>query len=215
MTPTVFLSRLALDPRSRRVRSELQSPYELHRTLSCAFARRETSPEDEKRALAAARVLFRVDGMDEWNRAIVLVQSRTEPVWDGLTALPDYFAEPAAVREFAVAIPQRARFAFRLRANPTVKRDGKRRGLYREEEQLAWLQRKGLENGFRLESATSVCEARMLRSRRGDSIVEHLAVRFDGVLVVEDAALISEAIAAGVGAAKGFGFGLLSLARVK
>jgi CRISPR system Cascade subunit CasE len=38
------------------------------------------------------------------------------------------------------------------------------------------------------------------------------AVRFDGVLVVTDLDRFSTALPAGIGSAKGFGFGLLSLA---
>jgi CRISPR system Cascade subunit CasE len=42
----------------------------------------------------------------------------------------------------------------------------------------------------------------------------HLAVQFDGVLEVTDPAKFLETVRQGIGSAKGFGFGLLSLARV-
>jgi CRISPR system Cascade subunit CasE len=41
----------------------------------------------------------------------------------------------------------------------------------------------------------------------------HHAVRFDGLLVVTDPERLRHALRAGIGSAKGFGFGLLSLAR--
>jgi CRISPR system Cascade subunit CasE len=44
-------------------------------------------------------------------------------------------------------------------------------------------------------------------------LIQHYSVDFDGVLSVTDPALFAEAVASGIGPAKGFGFGLLSLAR--
>ena len=41
----------------------------------------------------------------------------------------------------------------------------------------------------------------------------HVAVRFDGLLEVTDPVKFLETLRAGIGSAKGFGFGLLSLAR--
>ena len=43
--------------------------------------------------------------------------------------------------------------------------------------------------------------------------LQHYGVDFDGVLSVTDPALFAAAVAGGIGPAKGFGFGLLSLAR--
>ncbi|MGI6156807.1 MAG: type I-E CRISPR-associated protein Cas6/Cse3/CasE, partial [Enterococcus lemanii] len=42
--------------------------------------------------------------------------------------------------------------------------------------------------------------------------LSHLAVRYDGLLRVRSSEVFGEALAAGIGSAKGFGFGLLSLA---
>ena len=43
----------------------------------------------------------------------------------------------------------------------------------------------------------------------------HFAVLFEGVLEVNDPALLEKAIQEGIGSGKGFGFGLLSLAPVR
>lgn len=213
MSDVVFLSRLLLDARARRVRSEIASSYEMHRTLARAFVAGAATPSDEAAMLADARVLFRVDGIVDARHVVVLVQSRRSPVWEDLSSFPGYFAARPQVRTLELRLPEGVRLAFRLRANPTVKRDGKRRGLYREEEQRAWLARKGDQHGFRIERAAATCESRAARSQRHGDLAEHLAVRFDGVLVVEDGVRLAAAVAGGVGAAKGFGFGLLSLAR--
>lgn len=215
MSRHIVLSKLLLEPRSRRVHAELGAPYEMHRTLSRVITSRALSPEGEKEAIAEARLLFRVDGVNDAGQVVVLVQTRTTPNWSALAELDGYLAAPVACREVSLAIDAGTRLAFRLRANPTVKRDGKRRGLYTEGEQVAWLQRKGAQHGFQLQRVTPTCESRTQRTRRHDDMVEHLAVRFDGELSVTDASVFVDAVADGIGSAKGFGFGLLSLARVR
>ena len=66
------------------------------------------------------------------------------------------------------------RFRFRLRANPTVNRQGKRLGLLRLEEQEKWIVRKGEQHGFSLpqlasfdfsQSTTERVDVRFLKSR--------------------------------------------------
>jgi CRISPR system Cascade subunit CasE len=110
--------------------------------------------------------------------------------------------------------------AFRLRANPTAKRkfpsgDRKRVGLYREEEQMAWLMRKGEQGGFRtLSVRTSGQDTLRGRVKRGEKThsLRLLAVQFDGLLQVTDPDRLRETVRQGIGSGKGFGFGLLSLA---
>lgn len=213
MSRRVFLSKLCLDPRSRRVHAEIRAPYEMHRTLSRAISAVAESAGDEAAKIAQARMLFRVDGTNDAGQVVVLVQTRVLPEWGSIGAITGYLATSPAVREVELAIAEGTRLSFRLRANPTVKREGKRRGLYGEAEQVAWLARKGTLHGFRVLHVTPTCEARMQRTRRHDDVVEHLAVRFDGELVVSDGSAIEDAVADGIGSSKGFGFGLLSLAR--
>jgi CRISPR system Cascade subunit CasE len=105
------------------------------------------------------------------------------------------------------------RLAFRLRANPTIKRHGKRYGLYQEAEQIEWLRRKAEEGGFILEMATPAIQQRQLRSSRRGAEMQFLAVRFDGMLRVSDPARFVETLSSGLGSAKAFGFGLLTVAR--
>lgn len=121
---------------------------------------------------------------------------------------------------------------FRLLANPTEKtkrltqreqeedrppRDKSRRVCYRGEElQLAWLERKAEQAGFRVDSimATSAGIIRAYRTRAPDEKpMVFYGVRFDGVLQVVAPELLVKAVEQGIGSAKGFGFGLLSIAR--
>ncbi len=207
----MYLSRLILDPRSRRTQSELTSPYELHRTLLRAF------PDD----LTEERVLFRVDIDRRTGAPTVLVQSQGPPDWSFLSGTKGYLLDGAAEdnpahKEVTLRLQAGQVLAYRLRANPTVKRDGKRLGLFDEQDQLDWLRRKAEQGGFRLLSAAATPEGfsgSRKRASAGAGDISHYAVRFDGHLQVLDPALLHETIAAGIGPAKGFGFGLLSLAK--
>lgn len=201
----MYLSCLELDPRCRQVRAELRNAYEMHRTLSKAFG-------DERLQWDAARCLFRVE---EEPQVRVLVQSRFAPDWGCLSVSPDYLCAPPTIKSIEFCFAAGQTFAFRLRANPTVKRNGdkNRVGLYGEQEQLEWLRRKADAAGFRLQQAVlSKEEAVVCRVVEGQQ-AQFSAVRFDGILDVIDPTLFLSAVEGGVGAGKGVGFGLLSLAR--
>ena len=145
----MYLSRLTLNPRTRRVQRELANPYELHRTLMSAFP--EDLPEGE-------RVLFRVDVDDHTGVPTVLLQSHGQPdwAWLGDPRANGYLLRAPESKPFALTFTPGQTLAFYLRANPTVKhsapgqRQGRRDPLYQEEDQIAWLERKAAAGGFRL-----------------------------------------------------------------
>lgn len=218
----MFLSRLILNPRSRQVQREIANPYEMHRTILCAFP--PSLPAGE-------RVLFRLEIHPRSGIPTLLVQSRERPDWTRVSEfLPDYLlperdlpleVENPAVKELSLKLRPGQALAFRLRANPTVKKDrpdhkqGKRAGLYREEDQLKWLERKLSLAGARLLEARTAAEEKVKGRQPHDAKSRELtfaAVQFDGILQVEDADRLRNAVEAGIGSAKGLGFGLLSLA---
>jgi len=214
----MYLSRLILNPRNRRVQREVADPYQMHRSLMHAFP--------DNLAKGAERVLFRLETA-RTGALTLLVQSLTLPDWSWLAEpeargylLP--VAEPnPAVKAFDLQLAPDQVLAFRLRANPTVKRkfesgDHKRVGLYREEEQIEWLKRKGEQGGFRLLSARTGGQdiVNGVIHRNGDKHKLHLlAVQFDGLLQVIDPDRLRETVRQGIGSGKALGFGLLSLAR--
>ncbi|MCZ7575404.1 MAG: type I-E CRISPR-associated protein Cas6/Cse3/CasE [Ardenticatenaceae bacterium] len=220
----MYLSRLILNPRSRQVQGEVGKPYQLHRTLlTHGFG---TTRE-------ASGVLYRLD-LDRQG-ITVLVQSLVEPDWQGLLTVGQgqyLLAPPPAPKTFEATFAQGRRFYFRLRANPTVKkaREEKRQGnrvpLKHEAQQIAWLHRKGAQGGFRvLDVRASQDEEQRDRIRheqnherdeRGSETSHTLTlytVQFDGLLEVTDTERFREAVRSGIGPAKAFGCGLLSLAR--
>ena len=235
----MYLSRLILNPRSRQVQREIANRYQLHRTVLGAFS--EALPPDE-------RVLFRLDADARSGRLVLLVQSVHAPDWSRARLTADYMLPGAApeVKEFHLPHLAGQVLAFRLRANPTVKkathaeepaatpgyvaqarerrsrgekepgRNGVRLGLAKEEDQRAWLARKGEQHGFRVLRAHIAPEGvQVSHSGRGAGgrRLAQLAVRYEGLLQVTDAELFFQAVREGIGSAKAFGFGLLSLAR--
>lgn len=226
---SLYLSQLKLDPRSRQVQAELRDPYQMHRTLSKAFG--STREEWE-----AARVLFRSDEVGGEHR--LLVQSRTRPDWSRLTVSDGYLAAEPETKELNLSFRQGQLLRFRLRANPTKKVTAPSRareephkmrvGLFGDEKQLAWLVRKGEENGFALmelgvdKDGRPIYDCRISGRGNADSrrpgfasSIRHYGVDFEGTLRVTDREEFLNAVGSGIGSAKGFGFGLLSLAPVR
>lgn len=208
----IYLSQLVLDPRSRGVLSDLANPYQLHRTVMSGFA--DDLTDDE-------RVLFRLEIQRCEPYLSVLVQSRTPPNWDALSA-KNYLLRPAAVKTLSLEPQPGQAFQFRLLANPTKRmrgegeKDGRRIGLVREDDQLAWLMRKGEQHGFRVLAVRTVKIPQPEGVKRESGVIHRIrqqAVRFDGSLQVTDAVSFAGVVADGIGSGKAMGFGLLSLAR--
>jgi CRISPR system Cascade subunit CasE len=244
-TTQLYLSRLVLNPRSRQVSSELAHPYEMHRTLMRAFP--EAKDPERVTARDEFGVLFRVEVDDLSGAAKVLVQSLEEPEWSFLNGLNDYLCadadHPKDIMPAYRNLHNGQILRFRLRANPTkriAKKDdpmkGKRVELTRENEQIDWLIRKGLERekgvpgGFELlmkelkdmrgeihkVPRVNVCPEGKQNGRKRDEagghVTTHLAVLFDGFLRVTDNEAFLESLIHGIGPGKAFGFGLLSVA---
>jgi len=126
-----------------------------------------------------------------------------------------YFVTEPTTKEVKLALRQGQRLRFRLRANPTVKRGGKREGLLSEDEQIAWLNRKGTVHGFTV-MTVYVHDQRFEVGKSGsEGEVRMFCATFDGHLTVSDPEKLLQAVENGIGSGKGFGNGLLSLARAE
>ncbi|MFN3988449.1 MAG: type I-E CRISPR-associated protein Cas6/Cse3/CasE [Rhodocyclaceae bacterium] len=94
-------------------------------------------------------------------------------------------------------------------------RAGKRYGLVKDEEQLAWLARQGAQHGFALENVRiSRSERISLRQGRTGQRITLQAVQFDGALRVVAPEQTQSALLNGIGHAKALGMGMLSLAPI-
>src|SRR5207249_3057136 len=116
-------------------------------------------------------------------------------------------------------------WAFRLTANPTHNgrktadaKNTQRFGYLREEEQSAWLIDRAARHGFALATQDDGQPNLRLHRRqtqtfkRGVNTVNLTTVTYDGVLQVTDADAFRRALSRGIGHAKAYGCGLLTLA---
>lgn len=205
----MYLTRLTLDPRCGEAHRDLADAYDMHRTLVRAFVANDVA--------VSPRFLWRLEaGANPAGSPALLVQSREPGNWDVLQSLPGYLQRSPESKEIELSTlvrPER-HYRFRLQANPTVTRDGKRRGLSGESEQLAWLQRQGERHGFAVGTAL-VSDSNLFDSRRkGGAAILLQRACFEGVLRVISTDALRAALLDGIGPAKAFGCGLLSLARV-
>lgn len=210
----MYLSQLILNPRSKQVQSELGNPYELHRTILTAFP--NTLDPNE-------RILYRLEPDFQGEQLTLLVQSINEPNWSALSR-DNYLLNDVQVKTFSPTVVNQQIYLFRLLANPTKKikitsdRPSKRVGLYRQEEQIDWIIRKGNNHGFTIISVnlTQVNHQTAYKKELGrpkKAKLTHQGVRFEGLLEVNDAEKFQEALRNGIGSGKAFGFGLLSIAK--
>ena len=227
----MHLARGFLNPVSREVIRDLASPVDMHRTLLRAF------PDGlGEGARSRVGMLYRIDtGRD--GGAMVVLQSSVRPDFSRLPARyfvdvgDDWFfsfgwrQNPSVETVDTSALAVGDKLVFRVRANVTKVVDtktrqdgtpsnGRRVPLRTDQERHAWLQRKAAAAGFVLVDARAQAE-RTESGRRGDRTVTFAGVRFDGILEVADTARFRAAVAAGIGPAKAYGFGLLSFAKMR
>jgi len=192
-----------------------KNPYELHRALWQLFPGR---PDDER------GFLFRVEKIEKGQGAVILMQSHEKP---------EYLAEGVvlkALRDANFRVQQGQRFRFRVRANPTktikditkgtVLKKGKeyirtvRVPLIKEDQQQLWLKRK-LEDSAFIESVAIQSETALYFRKERDKMSGKIqTVLFDGIIVIKDKTAFKKLLESGVGPAKSFGCGMLSLAAV-
>lgn len=209
----MYLSRLFLDPANRQVINEIANRYELHRTLTAQF-------EGKKREEIG--LLFRLEEADlyEFAPLTLLVQTLIEPNWEKLYQ-NGMLVQKAEVKLYEPAFEPSEIFYFRLLANPTVRRSkgefaGKRVELRLDEEKAIWLARKGERGGFslrgmRIKDLGKITSYHFVEKSK--QTLTHQAVLYDGVLEVQEPERFAISLKKGIGPAKAFGFGLLSLAK--
>ena len=209
----MFLSKLLLDPANHQVRSELANRYELHRTLTTQF------PHAGRDQIG---LLYRIEIPDgyTYQPITLLVQSQLKPTWENFEQ-HGYLVENPQVKTFDLVFPAGAMYYFRLIANPSKRQKqadgkGKRVGIYQQEEQLGWLRRKSDQGGFHVMDLKFSDQGFIKGIKQEDGkthMIQHLAVQFDGRLQITDETQFQKTFMNGIGSAKAFGLGLLSLAR--
>ena len=229
----MYLMRTFLNPLSPSVRADVASPESLHKTVMRAFPGLDGPLARKEHA-----ILHRLD-RDAAGRLVLLIQSRSRPEptrWrDDYVAHPDddldlgsSCVDNPSIREIGkerAAITVGRQFRFRLKANTTKRAvangagvryaKSKRVPLRGDEARRAWLERRAEAAGFRCEpDSVQVKELPAVGGRAG-KLVTVAGTIFDGVLQVVDAGRFSSALEHGVGPAKAYGFGLLSIAAAR
>lgn len=199
------LTRLQLNPRHREARRDISDVHRLHQRVMSLLP---DALGDSARAKTAA--LWRIEPSDQ---PVLLIQS--DPVPD-LSALPAGYGTGATKDLSAVftAIRPGLHVRYRICINPVSQHGntGKRRVLPRSELPAWWearSQRIGLEN---LDHPSIHLEPSRTGTTSTGNKLTIAACRIEGIASVTDPDQICEAIRSGVGRARAYGCGLLTIA---
>jgi len=198
----MYLSRVLLDNLDSRVSKTLADVGNLHRIVMRGHGTWEVK----------SRVLFRLEPEPRGSNSVLLVQGPVRPDWSFLRE--ERLCADAHSKNLALQFDPGQKLRFRLRANPTVKREGKRHGHLREEDVRLWWRRKSEQHGFLTsEGWVDVRSEGTLRAFRSHNVpATFRSWLLQGTLEIQDPASMKEAVERGIGSGKAFGFGLLSLA---
>ncbi|RSZ63182.1 type I-E CRISPR-associated protein Cas6/Cse3/CasE [Corynebacterium hylobatis] len=216
----MYLSRMYLNNQRRQTRALLANPQMMHAAVLSSF------PPDSSAQTEEGRVLWRIDRTRE--ETALYVVSPSIPSFEHLQEQSGWAQEPSwqtsDYSQMLNRITKGQRYAFRLTANPvhTVTEEGKKRRVAHitAEHQLRWLIERQEQLGARIaddagEPTASVNRStRMVFNRNGRRVTIQ-QVTFDGVLEVTAADSLRLVLTSGLGKARGYGCGLLTLAPLK
>lgn len=211
----MYLTRFDLNGARRSTRALLASPQKLHAAVAAAFP---PSADGD-------RALWRVDPFQ--HKATLYLVSPSRP---DLTHLVEQAGWPAAeqgwlTRDYTPLLDKLhpgEQWQFRLTANPTHahRPDGaarsKRYGHVTAAQQTDWLLARAGAHGFAVADdgrAVQATRREVVRfAHRGGAPVTLTRVTYNGILEVTDPAALRRALTGGIGPAKAYGCGLLTLA---
>jgi CRISPR system Cascade subunit CasE len=218
----MHLTRFEINTARRGAKKLLSSPQNVHAAVLSAFPAGTAAPSE------SGRVLWRVDssGQGSW---LFLVS----PAKPDLTHLVEDVGWPSTegwtTKDYDTLLDRLEpgqRWAFRLRANPV--RSGRktedstttqRFGHLTSAQQLGWLTARTAGAGFEIPTGgldqpeAAVVHREVLRFDRRGAQVTLSTATYEGALVVIDPVALRHTLTHGLGPAKGYGCGLLTLAR--
>ncbi len=206
------ITRLKLNTHLIKTLKALNNPNIFHAAL-------EASLEGEQRS----RLLWRVDTLKE--NKYLLVVSQTPLNTKKLESQFGYLNEPAQVKDYNLLLNRvnsGSIWLFKLTANPTksISLDKSKRGkvtsLYKEEELIEWLKRRGEKNGFLIRNVKIMGSRWISFSKKNDKKkkVSFQEVTYQGLLEVTDPEAFRQCLIEGLGRSKAYGMGLLTLVKV-
>lgn len=211
----MFLTRLTLDPTAYRPERLIRNTQQLHAAIAASF------PEG-----AGGRVLWRIEPADRSGEIRILVASPAGPteseLWERITT-----HDRVQTRDYVPLLDRLAkgdRYRFRATLNPVRTHNGKHTPIFGRKAQIDWVAAKLGGNGVSLNvhspdldadepdvQITGTLNDRFTRAGSPGAI-ELLKVTYDGSLTVTDPEKLRHALCNGIGRAKGYGCGLLTLA---
>lgn len=225
----MFISRIPLNKARYGARQLIGSPYKLHAAVECAFPPNAVRNNDE------GRILWRLDTSVNDNAVWLYVVSPEKPDFMHIVeqaGWPTHVEwETKNYEPLLERIAKGQQWHFKLRANPArkAKEDkgrrhrsdgivGKVQGHITVDQQLQWLIDRSASHGFTILNDQNdqpdgvVKERHKENVKRADATVTLVTAVFEGRLEVTDAELFRTALCQGIGRAKGFGCGLLTIA---
>jgi CRISPR system Cascade subunit CasE len=222
----MYLTHFALNPARRGTHKLLGSPQVMHAAVLSSFAPQTTLTASEE---GSARVLWRIDRITK-TCASLYISSPEKP---DLTHLVEQAGWPTTqtwqTRDYTPLLDRLnsgQRWGFRLKANPVHAVrvvEGKRTkplGHVTAAQQENWLTTRVHKFGFSLSTSAAdtpdlvIHDRETVRFSRQGGTVTLTTATFDGILDITDAAALRTALMTGIGRAKGYGCGLLTLAPI-
>lgn len=218
----MYLTQMPLNQARRGSKFLLTSPHSMHAAVMSSF------PPQVSTRTTDGRVLWRVDRNQ--HEVLLFIVSPEKP---DLTHMVEQAGWPIAstwqTRDydpFLDALTTGQSFTFRLVANPVrqsrdPKHAGKRLGHVTALQQRDWLLERAENHGFRIapgidDESQVIISNRLTRKfvKEGHEITLATA-QFDGHLEVTNVEHLRRALVHGIGRAKGYGCGLLTLSRLQ
>ncbi|MDR7301414.1 CRISPR system Cascade subunit CasE [Haloactinomyces albus] len=215
---------MPLNPRRRGARVLLSSPQALHAAVLAGFA--------DARSTAEGRILWRLDTYDR-HRTVLYTASPEKPDFTHLVEQAGWpTTEAWQTRDYdglLDSLRPGQRWQFRLTANPV--RSGRREswnttkplGHVTVKQQEQWLLDRAPRLGFQLVSGRAgaegaaepdlaIVDRNTRRFQRQGNPVTISTATFEGHLEITDAAALRQSLSFGIGRAKAYGCGLLTVA---
>lgn len=197
---------LNLNPGSREARRSLNDPQALHKTLMACFP---SSAGDAPRQEFG--VLWRAEPSDA---PTILMQSKIEP---DLQALPAGYAtaQTRPLDDHLAALADGQVLHYRVVLNPVSKSrtHGNRQRVIPSSERAVWAAKRLLTAGLDLLTPPTLTGLPVRYIKRADKRLPIYATQVDGIGRVAEADALSTALKSGVGHAKAWGCGLMTVLR--
>lgn len=228
----MYISRLPLNVRRPEAIRLLSSPYRMHAAVENAF------PPDSCRMSEAGRILWRIDSSPALNNETWLyVASPDRPDFSHIAEQCGWPATNAGeTKDYSPVLGRLEAgqvWCFRLKANPArkvlvdqgnnanPKVVGTIQGCVTMAQQIEWLLSRAEKHGFAVACSgenlplLTVSQRHTEKYERKGKRVTISTAMYDGVLTVNNPDLLRHTLCFGMGRAKGFGCGLLTISPVR